>query len=605
MAIVGDCLQPHSPGQILIQQTILIYTMTTIFIIIAVWLCISILSKKCLKKHPLYGRFDLSLALPKTMILFSCLCLLLAAFASGIVYEIDSYRDLSKWGGMMRSAAEVVSGIVEEGGSLPTWERAPEVQQWIDNIDNEYLKAIFSLVVCIVAYIVYVWGMFNFSKKILWIGIIVEGACVVCALKAGITAMAHFIVGATSGIFNPYTGDMSDSIMIPFFTITSTIFVIMLILSHKKRISEIVAMSNAQMQDQNITKNPNQQPITTTKIENGNSQTKCCPFCGKEILAVARKCRYCGEWLPIEETKKQDAICEDIHVEVKKTPILYSLIIPLATLLILSIGLLVFHVNYVFTDYWVEEELIILPIIGVAIIGLVIYYSILYKVKSGDIFKKLKNPNVIGISCFALLVIIAVSYVFVTADSGNNPAKQKQETQMEDNSMTSDDEERDTVAVEAADPDETVEEEISNDLSSKEASVKKWVEKVYANVFSNRKGLRKGTFKCDYFSEELNMWIESIEEYDREHHQGEYGFFTEDIWTKSQDPSDNISASVKSVRFETDYMDNEYAEVVVCISDYGNDKTVYLRLYPDGDSWIIGDYDGMLNNMKSYLAQQS
>ena len=100
------------------------------------------------------------------------------------------------------------------------------------------------------------------------------------------------------------------------------------------------------------------------------------------------------------------------------------------------------------------------------------------------------------------------------------------------------------------------------------------------------------------------MWIESIEEYDREHHQGEYGFFTEDIWTKSQDPSDNISASVKSVRFETDYMDNEYAEVVVCISDYGNDKTVYLRLYPDGDSWIIGDYDGMLNNMKSYLAQQ-
>ena len=346
-----------------------------------------------------------------------------------------------------------------------------------------------------------------------------------------------------------------------------------------------------------------------------------CPFCGEMISDEAKTCPYCGENVEeffsalykekeakaakdIQTAAKDTSSKEEIRVGMKKTPILYSLIIPLATLLIVSIGLLVFHINYEYTDYWVEEESIILPIAGIAIIGLIIYYSILYKAKFGDIIKKLKNPNVIGISCFVLLIIIFAGYVFITSDSDNNPEEPKQDIQLEDNSSTSDDEEWDTVAVEAADPDENVEDN-SPDSSSKEASVKKWVEKVYANVFSNRKGLRKGTVKCDYFSEELNMWIESIEEYDREHHQGEYGFFTEDIWTKSQDPSDNISASVKSVRFETDYMDNEYAEVVVCISDYGNDETVYLRLYPDGDSWIIGDYDGMLNNMKSYLAQQS
>lgn len=345
-----------------------------------------------------------------------------------------------------------------------------------------------------------------------------------------------------------------------------------------------------------------------------------CPFCGEMISDEAKTCPYCGENVEeffsalykekeakaakdIQTAAKDTSSKEEIRVGMKKTPILYSLIIPLATLLIVSIGLLVFHINYEYTDYWVEEESIILPIAGIAIIGLIIYYSILYKAKFGDIIKKLKNPNVIGISCFVLLIIIFAGYVFITSDSDNNPEEPKQDIQLEDNSSTSDDEEWDTVAVEAADPDENVEDN-SPDSSSKEASVKKWVEKVYANVFSNRKGLRKGTVKCDYFSEELNMWIESVEEYDREHHQGEYGFFTEDIWTKSQDPSDNISASVKSVRFETDYMDNEYAEVVVCISDYGNDETVYLRLYPDGDSWIIGDYDGMLNNMKSYLAQQ-
>lgn len=33
-------------------------------------------------------------------------------------------------------------------------------------------------------------------------------------------------------------------------------------------------------------------------------ETKRCPYCGEEILAVAKKCKHCGEWLETKEPEK-------------------------------------------------------------------------------------------------------------------------------------------------------------------------------------------------------------------------------------------------------------------------------------------------------------
>lgn len=38
-------------------------------------------------------------------------------------------------------------------------------------------------------------------------------------------------------------------------------------------------------------------------------ETKKCPFCGKEILAIAKKCKYCGKWMDEEHTKKEQKQC--------------------------------------------------------------------------------------------------------------------------------------------------------------------------------------------------------------------------------------------------------------------------------------------------------
>ena len=57
------------------------------------------------------------------------------------------------------------------------------------------------------------------------------------------------------------------------------------------------------------------------------ADTKRCPYCGEEILAVAKKCKHCGEWLDKEEPKKEEKkmvacpVCgEDIEEGTKVCP---------------------------------------------------------------------------------------------------------------------------------------------------------------------------------------------------------------------------------------------------------------------------------------------
>ena len=48
-------------------------------------------------------------------------------------------------------------------------------------------------------------------------------------------------------------------------------------------------------------------------------ETKKCPYCGEEILAVAKKCKHCGEWLKEETTNKDTAALNDKDDVVEET----------------------------------------------------------------------------------------------------------------------------------------------------------------------------------------------------------------------------------------------------------------------------------------------
>lgn len=51
-------------------------------------------------------------------------------------------------------------------------------------------------------------------------------------------------------------------------------------------------------------------------------QTKNCPYCGEEILAVAKKCKHCGEWLETKEEKETaPAVSAEATPKLEATPV--------------------------------------------------------------------------------------------------------------------------------------------------------------------------------------------------------------------------------------------------------------------------------------------
>lgn len=71
--------------------------------------------------------------------------------------------------------------------------------------------------------------------------------------------------------------------------------------------------------------------------------TKICPYCGKEILAVAKKCKHCGEWLYSGDKQAQPYQ----HHQEQKHIVSYGTKVFLAIIAFIILVIIAFIVDFV------------------------------------------------------------------------------------------------------------------------------------------------------------------------------------------------------------------------------------------------------------------
>jgi len=265
-------------------------------------------------------------------------------------------------------------------------------------------------------------------------------------------------------------------------------------------------------------------------------ETKRCPYCGGEIMAVAKKCKHCGKWLDEVDSTKVAPTKEELTKEVTPKQ---------------------------------EKEV---------------------NVK--------KTTTYIGIGCLAIILLLLSPIIYYYVDNAITDAKYEKIDELnkhrhnEAPSYTQSSEQK----VEESKP-EPVKEELSE-----EDALRNRVSAIFNDVYSGKVKGNSGNWEKKYFTDDFYDVYTMVQEHDAKYHQGEIGFLDYDIWTKSQDYADDISAMVSTVSLRKDHNDNDFADVVVNINNGSSKQQLNLTMLKVGDEWYIDSMDGLKSSMKTYLA---
>lgn len=283
--------------------------MIIVILTLLVFFLIHCFSKKILAKHPYYGKVTMSVTCPKFFLFMT-----IGAFATccgwiNLIDYFDGMRNISFWIPIVGDDplfGELLEGAAEYGVEIPESERGADFQLAIDTVKSVYNTAFFCLLLALGLYAFYIKGVFMQNKNILWGCLLVLFFVTIVAIRQATAGIIHIVNWATSSVFNPYTGDLSDSIVLPFVTFIVTVFLLICVLIQKESINKLIAYSSAEKTNQQLKQETPQTKIPqSANVPNSDKPKKRCPYCGEEILAVAKKCRHCGEWLEKDNTTKQ------------------------------------------------------------------------------------------------------------------------------------------------------------------------------------------------------------------------------------------------------------------------------------------------------------
>lgn len=282
-----------------------------VFFTLLVLVLIHYFSKRILVKHPYYGKVTMAITCPKFFLFMT-----IGAFATccgwiNLIDWFDGMRNISFWIPIVGDDplfGELLEGAAEYGIEIPESERGADLQLAIDTVKSVYNTALFCLIVALASYIIYIKGVFMQNKNILWGCLLVLFFITIIAIRQAIAGIIHIVNWFTSSVFNPYNGDLSDSIVLPFVTLFMAGFLLICLLTQREPINKLVAFCHVEQSiqpQQPKSENPQPSNLQSANTTNSEPSKKHCPYCGEEILAIAKKCRHCGEWLEKDNTTKQ------------------------------------------------------------------------------------------------------------------------------------------------------------------------------------------------------------------------------------------------------------------------------------------------------------